>query len=107
MGIEEETTSEGIGAGEAQSEQSAPELPPIDFSTFILSLATGALYQMGLAPDPDTGHAMEPNLVLAHQTIDTLEMLRARTRGNLDEAERKLFESILYDLRLRYVELQE
>ena len=40
------------------------DLPAIDFSTFILSLSTTALYQMGLAPDPSTGHAIDNYLKL-------------------------------------------
>ena len=81
------------------------DLPAIDFSTFILSLSTTALYQMGLAPDPTTGNPIEPDLLLARQTIDTLEMLRDKTRGNLDADEGKLFDSLIYELRMRFVEI--
>ena len=41
---------------------------------------------------------------MAQQTIDTLEMLRDKTRGNLDDEERKLIDSLLYELRMRFVE---
>ena len=85
------------------AEGGAP-LPAIDFSTFILSLSTSALYQLGLAPDPETGEAAEPNRLIARQTIDTLEMLREKTRGNLEPDEAKLVESLLYELRMRFVE---
>jgi len=78
--------------------------PPIDFSTFLLSLSTTALYQLGLVPDPESGRPTEPNPVLAQQTIDTLEMLRVKTRGNLEPEEAKLFDSLLYELRMRYVD---
>jgi hypothetical protein len=82
-----------------------PELPKIDFATFALSLGTSALYHLGLAPDPGSGEkAPEANLVLARQTIDTLEMLEAKTRGNLDDEESRLLESLLYELRMRFVE---
>ena len=77
----------------------------IDFSTFILSLSTTALYQMGLAPDPASGHRATPDALLARQTIDTLEMLRDKTRGNLDPDEAKLFDSLIYELRMRFVEI--
>ena len=43
------------------------------------------------------------NLPLARQTIDTLEMLEEKTRGNLDEQEAKLLESVLYELRMDFV----
>jgi len=79
-------------------------LPAIDFSTFILSLSTTALYQMGKVADPATGMAIEPNRVIAQQTIDTLEMIRDKTRGNLEPEEAKLMDSLLYELRLQFLE---
>ena len=78
----------------------------MDFSTLLLSLSTTALYQMGLAPDPSTGQTRGPDALLARQTIDTLEMLRKKTRGNLDADEEKLFDSLLYELRMRFVEIE-
>lgn len=108
------------GSGEAAAPESAEtdapqepparsdELPKIDFATFVLSLFTSALYQMGAAPDPATGEkAPEPNLLLARQTIDTLEMLDAKTRGNLDSEESHLLESALYELRMRFIEISK
>jgi hypothetical protein len=81
------------------------ELPRIDFPTFVLSLFTSALYQMGLAPTPGSGEPPpEPDLLLARQTIDTLEMLEVKTRGNLDADEAHLLENALYELRMRFVE---
>jgi hypothetical protein len=81
-------------------------LPKVDFATFVLSLGTTALYQMGLAPDPASGESREADLLAARQTVDTLEMLREKTRGNLEEEERKLIDSLLYELRMRFVELR-
>ncbi|MBK7951247.1 MAG: DUF1844 domain-containing protein [Deltaproteobacteria bacterium] len=81
------------------------DLPKVDFSTFVLSLATAALYQLGALPDPVSGRAVEADPLVARQTLETLEMLREKTQGNLTEEERKLIDSLLYDLRLRYVEL--
>jgi hypothetical protein len=80
------------------------ELPRIDFSTFIVSLSTSALYSMGLAANPETGRVEPPNWEMARQTIDTLELLQKKTRGNLDTEEYKLLESLLYDLHLRFIE---
>ena len=79
--------------------------PKVDFSTFVLSLGTSALYQMGLVPDPQTGEPGTADPLIAQQTIDTLDMLREKTLGNLDEEERKLFDSLLYELRIKFVEL--
>ncbi|MBW2712172.1 MAG: DUF1844 domain-containing protein [Deltaproteobacteria bacterium] len=80
------------------------ELPKIDFSTFVVSLSTSALYSLGLAANPETGQVEPPNLEMARQTIDTLELLQVKTRGNLEPEEYKLLESLLCDLHLRFVE---
>jgi hypothetical protein len=82
-------------------------LPKIDFSTFVLSLSTSAFYHLGLAPDPDSGQTAAPNLVLARHTIDTLEMLQEKTRGNLDAQEAHLIESLLFELRMRFVDVSK
>ncbi len=88
---------------------SAPEtgLPQIDFSTFILSLSTSALFHLGLVDDPQGGGRAEPDLALASQTIDTLAVLQEKTRGNLDDEEARLLESLLYELRMRFVEVRQ
>jgi hypothetical protein len=84
---------------------SGDKLPQIDFSTFILSLSTSALYHLGLVEDPSTGEKGEPDLTLASQTIDTLAILEAKTRGNLEAEEERLLSSLLYELRMRFVEV--
>lgn len=79
-------------------------LPNIDFTTFVLSLSHSALMHLGEAPHPDT-HRLERNLPLAKQTIDLLGMLEEKTKGNLTGDEERLLGQVLFDLRLRYVEL--
>lgn len=73
------------------------------FAQFVLSLATSAYMHLGLVPGPD-GKPMEKNLPLAKQTIDILGMLETKTTGNRTEQESKLFDQILNELRMRYVE---
>ena len=81
------------------------DFPKIDFSTFVLSMGTSALYHLGHVADPDGGPTpQELNLPLARQVIDTLEMLVDKTRGNLGDDEAKLLESILYELHMKFVE---
>ena len=81
------------------------ELPKVDFSTFVLSLGSTALYQLGVMSNPASGELADPDPLIAQQTIDTLEMLRDKTRGNLDDEERKLIDSLLYELRMRFVKV--
>ncbi len=75
----------------------------LTFSTFILSLSTSVLVNLGELPDP-LKNEKDVNLPLAHQTISLIEMLMEKTKGNLSGEEEKLINSILYDLRMKYVE---
>ncbi|KAF5081978.1 MULTISPECIES: DUF1844 domain-containing protein [Desulfovibrio] len=77
-------------------------MPEVTFSTFIISLASSALVHLGEVPNPETG-GTETNLPLAKHSIDVLEMLRAKTENGLEEQEQKLLESILYELRMKFV----
>ncbi len=85
-------------------EATRPPLPPVDFATFILSLSSSALMHMGDLPGPQPGPTKR-DLPLAKHTIDLLSLLQQKTRGNLTTDEDKLLESVLYDLRLRFVDL--
>ena len=83
-------------------ETDQPQLPEINFLTFIFSLNASALVQLGVMEDPATGKK-EKNLPLAKQTIDMLSMLEEKTAGNLTTEEAELMKHILYDLRMRFV----
>ena len=76
-------------------------MPEMDFTTFIMSLATSALMNMGEIPD-ERGEKVK-QLPLAKQTIDILEMLQTKTEGNLDPEEERLLKSNLHELRMMYV----
>ena len=95
----------GASSGSTDEESGTARMPKIDFSTFVISLGTSALYHMGIVNDPEQGEAPQKNLALARQTIDTLEMLSEKTRGNLGEQEAKLMDSLLFELRMRFVEV--
>jgi hypothetical protein len=85
------------------SETPAAPAGQIEFNTLVLALASTALMHLGEAPHPETKKA-EVNLVLARQSMDLLGVLREKTRGNLTPEEEKFFDSLLADLRLRFVE---
>lgn len=95
------TVSDRRGGEEHEPGSGAPS-PPINFTTFILSLSSSALIQLGEIPDPFT-QKVEKNLTAAHQTIDILGLLEQKTKGNLDEEEGRTLEAVLYDLRMRFL----
>jgi Domain of unknown function (DUF1844) len=73
------------------------------FPAFLVGISTQALVHLGEIPDPQGGPP-EVNLPAAQQLIDIVGMLRDKTRGNLDKDEEGLIESILFELRMKYVE---
>jgi hypothetical protein len=79
-----------------------PTGTPIDFTAFVLGLASTALIHMGATPHPDTG-TIQRDEVLARQSLDLLAMLKDKTRGNLSPDEERLFSTLLTDLRLKFV----
>ena len=89
-------------AQEHASPDAAKAMPEVSFSTFILSLASTALVQLGEVPNPETGQ-LEQNLALGKHTIDVLDMLRAKTQTCLDNEEKRLLDGLLYELRMKYV----
>ena len=93
-----------VASAPAVEEQPHPEAhQEINFTTFVMGLTTQALMHLGEIADPDQPHA--PDLPAAKQMIDLLAILRDKTTGNLDAAEEQLLASMLYDLRMRYVEV--
>ena len=76
---------------------------PIEFTTFLLGLASTAVIHLGEAAHPETGQE-KPDLLLARESLDLLSMLRVKTRGNLTPDEEKFFDNLLADLRIRFVE---
>lgn len=79
-----------------------PNSEAVTFTSFLLSLSTAALQNLGVPVEG--GQSPCVNLALARQTIDVLEMLQSKTKGNLEESESRLLGNILYDLRMRYVQ---
>jgi Domain of unknown function (DUF1844) len=78
--------------------------PALSFTAFVISLASSAAIHFGDLPDPASGQPGEPNLEGAAQMIEILALLEQKTKGNLTAEERQVLESVLYELRLRFVE---
>jgi len=106
--VESQIKEEGK-TGEALREETSSQkgpLPEIDFNSFIFSLSTSVLIQLGEIEDPFTQKLVK-NLPLAKQTIDLIGMLKEKTKGNLSPEEDKVIDYVLYDLRMRYVKTAE
>ncbi len=87
--------TENPGEGEAK----------IAFSEFVLSIATNAIVHLGGDDSTPDRVAAAADLAQAAQYIDILMMLKAKTKGNLEKREEMLIDSLLYDLRMKYLEV--
>ena len=96
-------TDEKTNSGPSQSGEPGGALK-VDFSTFVFSLFSSALIQMGDMADPITG-AMDPNLAAAKQTIDIIDIIKEKTEGNLSEEESKLLENASAELKWKYLDV--
>ena len=97
-----DTSARGDEAGSEQaasSEQVVPDMSDDDleevaleeaggltFSGFVIGLAQQAFMFLGVIPDPQSA-VVHKDLLQARAMIDILEMLRDKTRGNLEEVE--------------------
>jgi hypothetical protein len=76
------------------------------FETLVSYLSTTAMFQLGVLPGPG-GERIPPDMGNARRTIDLLDVLQEKTRGNLTSAESRFLEDVLYELRLSYVEVEK
>jgi hypothetical protein len=80
--------------------------PEPDFKFFVTTLSIQASIALGQIPNPATNKT-EVDLTQAKFLIDTLGMLKEKTKGNLDQEESNLLENLLYELRMIYVNKQK
>ena len=88
-----------------ESNKDSPEesvLQEVTFNSFVVSLATQALAQLGEMKPPE-GLSIPVDVDAAKRTIDLLAMLKEKTKGNLNEDEEQLLDEVLHTLRLGFV----
>jgi hypothetical protein len=99
---EQPVTDSTFAAGDSTQAQEASQQPPIDFPSYLLSYYTQGLVLLGEVPNPYT-NKKEEDIDAARHTIDILSMLEQKTRGNLTKEEQQLLESVLYELRMKFM----
>ena len=83
----------------------AEHMPEMTFERVIQSLYMQALLQLGGATEP--GQPPQVDLLGARQTIDMLDIIDKKTKGNLTEAESKLVDTALFELRMGFLEITQ
>jgi len=90
---------------EAKQEEQTPDAEPqLDFFNYIASLGFQTMIFLGEMPNPISNKS-EKNLKQAKFLIDTLVILRDKTKGNLSKEEDDLLNGSIYELQMRYVDL--
>jgi Domain of unknown function (DUF1844) len=89
----------------ASADAAGQELPPASFEMLVTTFATEAMVALGQLPNPFTNeHAI--NWDHARYTIDMLQVLEDKTKGNLSADEAAVLEGLLHQLRMAFVTLQ-
>ncbi|HEY0758953.1 MAG TPA: DUF1844 domain-containing protein [Acidisarcina sp.] len=87
-------------------QQANPAAPPsvqMDFDQLVQSIYLAAVVAMGAAGEP--GQKPRIDIIGARQSIDMLAVLGDKTKGNLNEAEQRLLQSALFNLRMMFLEI--
>ncbi|NOY45643.1 MAG: DUF1844 domain-containing protein [Deltaproteobacteria bacterium] len=102
--VRPDAATSGDAGAEAPKGEGKPRtsLPPVDFTGFVVGLAQMALVHLGEVADPATGE-VRADLEQARHTIDILDMLQEKTRGNLTPDEATLLRTVSADLKLKFV----
>lgn len=95
----EAETATDAGSDETQT-------PEINFLSYISSLGFQAMIFLGEIPNPVTNET-ERNLQQAKFIIDTLGLLREKTKGNLNKQEEDLLNGSVYELQVKFVEISQ
>ncbi|MCK4658952.1 MAG: DUF1844 domain-containing protein [Phycisphaerae bacterium] len=90
---------------EAQASAAGP-LPDPNFLEIVNMLAMQAAVSIG-GYQLQTGEMAPPDLPMAKHLIDMLDMLGTKTKGNLADEEKKALDSVLYEMRMRYVQASQ
>ncbi len=90
------------GEGKVPDKDGKCTMPEVTFSAFVMSLNTSVLFHMGEIADPATGEKIV-ELDLARHGIDTLTLIQNKTKGNLSNDEEEMLKNIIYDLKMRFV----
>jgi len=73
------------------------------FDRLVQSLYVSTLFQLGVM-HPE-GETPQPDIIAARQTIDTLGVLKDKTKGNLTPAEENILQNVLFELRMAFLEI--
>ncbi len=77
--------------------------PPVSFEHLVQQFYVSAMIQMGAGTQE--GQRPRVDILGARTTIDLLGVLAEKTKGNLGESEKTMLETVLFDVRMAFLEL--
>lgn len=83
--------------------ETPPDKNTLLFTQLVLTLQAAAMQQLGKIPDP-AGGTVSREITQARLTIDTLDMLQAKCKGNLSNDEERLMTHVISELKLNFVD---
>lgn len=100
----DESWKETVKKEKTAAEENAEQFYEPSFLVFLSSLSMQAMIAMGKLENPVTGKT-EVSRDQARYLIDTLNILKEKTKGNLTPEENKFLEESLFNLRMSYIDL--
>lgn len=91
---------------EKHPDEQSSQIPEVNFSFFTTTLGIQVAIALGEVPNPMTNKT-EENLDQAKYLIDTLDMLKEKTKNNLNKEEAQLLEHLLFDFHTKFVAKKE
>ena len=102
--VEKEKSPKSASSKEIKNDECRSKIfNDVSFDSFISGLSMQAMIFLGLIPNPLTKKT-EVNLEQSRYIIDTIDMLKEKTKGNLTAEETELIEAALYELKMKYAE---
>lgn len=102
--VAQEEAEKAVDKKEKQKKRTRGPMPAGNFAALVSTLATQAVYSMGLMP-VEGQQQPEPDLEIARFNIDMLATVEEKSKGNLSEEEERVIKSTLNELRMTYVKL--
>lgn len=104
----DESWKEAAAQAKTQSpeENASAEIPQVDFINYVTSMALQAVIFLGDIPHPVT-NKIEKNLDQAKFIIDTLIMIREKTKGNLEKPEEDILSTAIYELQSKFIAIKQ
>ena len=90
----------------SEEPKKSEDRPKIYFSIFVHSMTHQAMMALGLVPWHDSG-LVKTDLKMASETIEILDMLQEKSKGNLTAEEETLINSLVYQLKIAFVEVSK